>query len=671
MIIVSDTRELIVLGKGEDPDTNHSGNPTFQSIVDRRYSRREVLQGGIGLAVAAGFWGGANSALAAFGSVSPRGPAGSAPTLAFDPVAITRADQVTVPAGYTASAFIPWGTPIVAPFPAYQDGGLNSGADQEAQIGMHHDGMYYFPLFHGPRGNRQGLLCINHEYIQPNTIHANGPTLENGVRTIADEVRKEVAAHGVTVVEIQATARGEWDVVRGRYNRRITAGTPMEITGPVRGNDLVKTLYSPDGTATRGTVNNCAYGSTPWGTYLTCEENWAGYFVNDGAQPREHSRYGVSTSANHSRYFWHTVAGTDEYVRFNATPTGGSAIEDYRNEPNSYGWVVEIDPFDPTSTPKKHTALGRFGHEGAWLAPALQGQPLVCYMGDDANNEYIYKYVSKQRYFRSTAGSELLDDGTLYVARFNDDGSGDWLALDINDPAFLAAAAGVEFKDQADVLVNARLAADVVGATRMDRPEWGTVHPKTREVYMTLTNNTRRAADAVNAANPRGPNPYGHIIRWREEDNRSSATRFQWDIFVLAGPESDSRQLDGAALDSSNIFASPDGLWIDQFGTLWIQTDMSGSQLNSGPFGNNQMLVANPQTGDIQRFFVGPVGCEVTGVVSTPDGKTLFVNIQHPGEQGAVPDGAQYSSSWPDGGSARPRAATVIVTKDDGGVVGL
>lgn len=657
----------IPIGSPDEPLGNRSNNLHFDSILQRRLSRRDVLKGGLGLAVASLFGAGVTRALAAPGRLPPaaeaRPPFGLKPTLGFDAVAVTRADAVTVPADYRAEAFLAWGTPITVCYPAYLDGGHNTGADQEQQVGMHHDGMHFFPLGRGAEASSHGLLVVNHEYIDPQMMHPTGPTVVGGARAIEDEVRKEIAAHGVSVVEIRRNAAGRWEVVRGRYNRRITGATPMEIRGPVRGSDFVKTKYSPDGTMTRGTLNNCAHGVTPWGTYLTCEENWAGYFVNkDPVLPREHARYGVPRT--YSRYRWETVPG-DAYERFNASSLGALAAQDYRNEPNAFGWVVEIDPFDPASVPKKRTALGRFAHEGCWAAPAEEGEPVVFYMGDDARDEYIYKFVTKARYHKGRANGDMLDEGTLYVARFNDDGTGEWIALEYGRNG-LTPENG--FASQADVLVNTRTAADFVGATKMDRPEWGAVHPQTREVYMTLTNNSQRVR--ADAANPRAPNPYGHIIRWREQGNRPWAERFEWDVFVLAGPSTDSRVLpeeNGPTLDASNIFASPDGLWIDDRGILWIQTDMSGGQLAAGPFGNNQMLAAVPASGEIRRFLVGPVGCEVTGVVTTPDGKTMFVNIQHPGEGSSH---ASPSSHWPDGGSARPRSATVIITREDGGVIG-
>jgi uncharacterized protein len=760
---------LMIEDNGDEPMSNHSNNPHFSSIIEKRLSRRQVLAGGLSAAVAGLFaaTGAVSVAQARPGFLPPaaqgRPPFGLNPTLGFEAIPVVRSDTATIPHGYKAQVLIPWGDPINGSAPAYQ-GGSDSGADQEQQIGSHHDGMHYFPMADDPNGH--GLLCVNHEYVDQNVLHVGGPTFASGKRP-TDEVRKEIAAHGVSVVEIKKNKdNGTWDVVDSLRNRRITAGTEMELSGPVRGSELVKTKYSPNGTVTRGTINNCAHGYTPWGTYLTCEENWAGYFLGIQAQrisalfdalgyegpnfrqgsyfarvdaakgiigaigetvdqkfinnvytqsgntlnagrmllgelealltangiaialPREQSRYGVPVF---SRYGWDVAQGdADEYVRFDTAITASDATGDYRNEPNGQGWVVEIDPFDPTSTPKKRTAMGRFAHEGAWPAPPQQGQPVVFYMGDDAQNEYVYKFVTKARYRPGLKG-DVLDEGTLYVARFNDDGTGNWLALDINDPAFRAAAvvAEVEFKDQADVLVNTRLAADVVGATKMDRPEWGAVHPQTNEVYMTMTNNTARTADAIDAANPRPVNRTGHIIRWREQGNRAFATKFDWDLFVLAGDAGlENSQIlpeqNGPALDESNIFASPDGLWIDQFGILWIQTDMSGSQQATGPFGENQMLAANPITGEIKRFLAGPFDQETTGVVSTPDGKNLFVNFQHPGDR-SLP--GKFTSNWPDAGNVfahpdadkippnpsgpRPRSATIVITRDDGGVVGL
>jgi secreted PhoX family phosphatase len=657
---------------GLDPQTNFSLNPTFAAIVDSRMARRNFLKGSVGAAVAAfigsSLLGCSSSDDTEATAVTTPPVAGTAPLLGFAAIATGRADGIVVPAGYTARAFLPWGTPLTGSYPAFLADASNSGSEQEQQVGMHHDGMHFFPIDARSSGesSTEGLLVFNHEYIDNNLVHTNGITT---VPRIADEARKEIAAHGVSVAHIQQQADGNWALVNNSpFNRRITGATPMELAGPVRGSAKVVTKYSSDGSRTRGTLNNCGNGYTPWGTYLTCEENWAGYFVNtDAAQPREHSRYGVSS--NNGRYLWETATpAADQYQRFNASTVGADASADYRNEPNTFGWIVEIDPFNPDSVPQKRTALGRFGHEGIIFGKLEEGQPLVLYSGDDSRFEYIYKFVSRAPYFKTTAGGHLLNDGTLYVARFNDDGSGEWLPLDINNADFATkvAAAGVTFEDQADVLLNTRLAADVLGATKMDRPEWGAVHPDTGEVYFTLTNNSRRTEEQIDAANPRASNVTGHIIRWNERQDQS-ATAFDWDIFLLAGDVGTETPGSELTLTADNHLASPDGLWFDKNGLLWIQTDMSGSQQGEGPYGNNQMLVADPVTRQIKRFLVGPTDCEVTGISATPDMKTLFVNIQHPGDR-STPD--NFTSNWPDGGNSRPRSATVIVTKDDGGVIG-
>lgn len=667
--MLNHTPPVIIDNSGIDPITNESSNPSFQQVLEKRMARRSFLKGSLAAAVSGilgvGLTGCNNSDTA-----EPLPPVSVPPApalLGFAAIAANRADAVTVPAGYTAKPFLAWGTPITGSYPAFLEDASNTAAEQAMQMGMNHDGMHYFPIDvrSGGENSTEGLLVMNHEYVEPNVLHPQGPTLPRP----AEQVAKELAAHGVSVVHIEKSAQGQWQVVANSpFNRRITGETPMALSGPVRGHAKVVTRYSPEGIMTRGTLNNCAHGYTPWGTYLTAEENWAGYFMNnDETQVREHRRYGVATA--NGRYFWETATPTaDRFSRFNASSLAGSAAEDYRNEPNTFGWIVEIDPFNPDSVPQKRTALGRFAHEGIVFANVKEGEPLVAYSGDDARNEYIYKYVSKAPYFKNTAGGHLLNDGTLYVARFNADGSGDWLALDINNPEFIAkaAAAGVVFSDQADVLLNTRLAADVAGATKMDRPEWGAVHPETSEVYFTLTNNTNRTEAQVDAANPRANNATGHIIRWKERAN-VAATQFDWDIFMLAGDVGTATPGTDLVLTADNHLASPDGLWFDNNGLLWIQTDMSGSQQSSGPYGNNQMLVADPVSRQIKRFLVGPTDCEVTGVIMTPDHRTMFVNIQHPGDRSTV---TNFTSNWPSGGNSRPRSATVIITKDDGGIIG-
>ncbi|WP_235978967.1 PhoX family protein [Zestomonas carbonaria] len=653
----------VLFGNGDELPSNSSDNPHINELIGQ-LSRRQVLTGTAAMGGLA-FLGMAlpQTALASGGTQTTQHLPKPRARLPFGAVPVGRPDEIVVPPGYRASPFIPWGTPITGRYPAFADDASNSARDQAEQTGMHHDGMHFFPIDGHRGGGRRsdhGLLVLNHEYIDAPLLHPNGPSVTDGKRTSAEEVRKEINAHGVSVVEVRRDVRGEWEVVPSPRNRRITAATPMRISGPARGHALLKTRYSPKGTATRGTQNNCANGFTPWGTYLTCEENWAGYFATrDSNLPRELARYGLGST---SRFGWDTLPG-DEFERFDATRKGPSAIADYRNEPNHFGWIVEIDPFDPESVPVKRTALGRFAHEGLIFAPVKPGRPLVCYSGDDAQNEYLYKYVSRDRYWPGFSDGRLLDKGTLYVARFKADGSGEWLALDIDNRKFRQACkvAGVRFADQGEVLINTRLAADVVGATKMDRPEWGAVHPDSGDVYFTLTNNTARTV--ADAANPRVANAYGHIIRWREQSRDHAGTRFRWDIFLLAGPQSDSLDPKGRPLGADSILASPDGLWFDPDGRLWVQTDMSGSQLSSGPFGNNQMLVADPRSGEVKRFLVGPLGAEVTGITATPDFRTLFVNIQHPGEGSTA---SNLLSTWPDGPGRRPRSATVIITREDG-----
>lgn len=665
---------------GIEPISNNSNNTSFAEIMTER---RQFLKGSLSTAVAA-FMGASlvacggdddnnssSSSMSSSSSVASSSSAASssvAPLLGFTAIATNRNDAITVPAGYTATAFVPMGTPLTGSMPAYKADGSNTGAEMEQQVGAHHDGLHFFPMDAKTTGTNssEGLLVMNHEYLDANVLHKNGPTL--AATRPADEVRKEVAAHGVSVIHVRKNG-SNWEVVNGSpFNRRITGSTPMDIRGPAASSALLATKYSPNGTATRGTLNNCGHGVTPWNTYMTAEENWAGYFVNkDATQPREHKRYGVSTK--NGRYYWELAdSGADEYVRFDASTKGATAMDDYRNEPNTFGWMVEIDPFDPEARPQKRTALGRFAHEGVIFAPATEGEPVVCYSGDDSQNEYIYKFVSAEPFYKNTAGGWLLNSGTLYVAKFNADGTGEWLPLDITNSTFIAkaATAGVTFANQADVLINTRLAADVMGATKMDRPEWGAVHPTTGEVYFTLTNNTSRTEANVDAANPRASNTTGHIIRWNEDADKNT---FKWDIFLFGGDvgTTTGTGANAVTLTADNHFASPDGLWMAPNGVLWIQTDMSGSQQGSGPYGNNQMLAADPVTKQVKRFFVGPIDCEVTGVITTPDMKTMFVNVQHPGDRSTA---TNLTSNWPEGNGARPRSATVIVTKNDGGVIG-
>jgi len=711
-----------------DESTNNSRNPSFDSVLEARMSRRALMKGSFGLA-AGSFFG---SAIAACSSSDDN----KSLKLDFSAVAKGKADTVVVPAGYAATVLFRLGDPIAAGVAEYLNNGTDAAASYAQRAGDHHDGMHYFGQGssggYDANSSGRGLLVMNHEAITPAFLHPLGQTIVAGKRTVADEVVKEFHVHGVSVIEVAKNGGAVTYSRNSTYNRRVTTLTDMTLSGPAAGTAFMVTRYSPAGTATRGTVNNCANGYTPWGTYITCEENWAGYFrrttATDNAQrsARElasFARYGV---AGAGRELWATATATDpndtSFARWNAEKLGASAngSDDFRNVANTYGWNVEIDPFAPTSTPRKRTAMGRFGHEGAWPGPVSSGKPLVFYMGDDSRNEYIYKYVSTANWDPAdatrgmVAGDKYLNDGKLYVAKFNADGTGTWVELRFGANGITGGNAAYAFESQADVLVNTRLAADAAGATKMDRPEWAAVNPANGEVYFTLTNNaaSQRPIAATDAANPRfyndartdgtaqRGNPNGHIIRFAEGNNDAAATTFRWDVFLFgARSTADAANINVSGLTAANDFSSPDGLWFDRNGLLWIQTDdgaytdvtncmllaaVPGKVGDGGPKTINNTDGAATKAvptfvgaplGDekLRRFLVGPVDCEITGLAQTPDRKALFVNIQHPGEGTPVANignPSAWLSHWPEGGSARPRSATIVITKTDGGTVG-
>ena len=644
--------------ESEDIPTNLSANAEFQNVVQQAVSRRGFLRSGTGLTAAMflGLGGGLSGCATAGRTNSGQ------PLMGFQAIAASTTDTLQIAPGYSAHVLAPWGTPLIDGAPAFKGDGSEDAAAQALQVGDNHDGMHYFPI---DGKSHEGLLVVNHEYSTVNEKTGHYVWLFGtqgaAVKTQwgKDHAHKSMNAHGVSVIHIQKNAQGQWDIVKGSvYNRRITAFSAMDMAGPAAGDALLQTRGDPSGRRAQGTFNNCGNGFTPWGTYLTCEENFNNYFGTTSGEDRRnaaHKRYGISPKE--SLYQWEKHEARFDYVQ-------------EPNESNRFGWIVEIDPFNPGSVPQKRTALGRFKHENAAFALTPDGRAVV-YMGDDQANDYIYKFVSESRYVKGGDNSRLLDQGKLYVARFDAGptvgdfaGRGEWLLLDKHANSKLQADSS--FSNQAAVLVHARMAADVVGATKMDRPEWVAVHPKTGEVYVTLTNNTSRTQP--DEANPRAKNIYGQIVRWREMGHDAAATTFEWDVFVLAGNPTvhTDRQnlLSGSAnVTADNTFNSPDGLAFDADGRLWIQTD--GKYSNQGDYagqGNNQMLCADPVTKEIRRFFVGPKECEVTGISFTPDHKTMFINIQHPGEEG--------DSHWPSGGNGLPRSATVVITKDDGGVIG-
>ncbi len=708
---------------------NVSGNPEFSDLLSARLTRRSLLQGSLALASAS--YISAGSLL-----LAPTGDAQAAMralTLNFTAVPKGLEDQVRLPPGYSFSVLMATGDPIVAGLPPLANDGSDAAASFGKRAGDHNDGMQFFGIDReghwDRRASNRGLLCVNHEAVTAAFLHTKGQTIVDGKRVDDTEVMKEMLAHGVSVVEVRREGHGYKLETDSRFNRRITSFTDMEISGPAARSPLMITRYSQTGTRTRGTIANCANGHTPWGTYLSCEENWAGFFRRSPSDDAKRNtkelialrRYGIGGKG---KELWATVqpdTADNRYGRWDASVRGSSkdGSDDYRNAANTFGWVIEIDPFKPDSTPKKRTALGRFAHEGAWPGPVKAGQPLVWYMGCDSRGEYIYKYVSTKPWDPAdagkgmVAGDKYLDDGRLYVARFNADGSGDWLELKLGQNGIGSDGEAYAFSSQADVLVHARLAADAAGATKMDRPEWGAVHPGNGEVYMTLTYNPSREFAKIDAANPRyytDPNAgkqgqgnvNGHIIRWAEQDGSTSATSFRWDVFLFASRSSADRDnVNLSGLSADNDFSSPDGLWFSQSGLLWIATDDSAYTDTSncmllaaipGKLGDGREHSVVSRDGDkektvttrlgapasestLRRFLVGPVDCEITGLAESPDGRALFVNIQHPGETTTgknfdIAHPATWLSHWPAGGDARPRSATIVITRDDGGTIG-
>jgi secreted PhoX family phosphatase len=540
--------------------------------------------------------------------------------------------------------------------PAWKPDASNSAAEQALQLGMHHDGLHYFPL----DGARRGLLVMNHEYVDEGLLFADGLAGWS-----AEKVAKAQAAHGISVLEVERFDGG-WRLVRpSRFARRLTAASPFALGGPAAGHALMRTAADPRGTRVLGTLNNCAAGMTPWGTYLSGEENWAGYFDGGEAPTPDQRRWGLRAAG------WSRWAEHDE--RFDARR--------HPNEFHRFGWVVELDPMDPDSTPVKRTALGRAAHEGAWVAVTKAGRAVV-YSGEDAAFEYLYKFVSRDPIAPARGGlsmaqanASLLDHGTLHVARFDADGSGRWLPL-VHGQGPLTAANG--FADAGEVMIKARQAADLLGATPMDRPEWLAIDPRSSTVYCTLTNNTARGAPGrpgVDAANPRAHNTMGQIIRWTEAQD-FDATSFRWNHLLLAGDPANERA-EARGTIRGDAFGSPDGLAFDPRGLLWIQTDASTSTLGRGEYarlGHNQMLACDVASGEVRRFLTGPAGCEIAGAAFTPDATTMFVNVQHPGESPRArndPADPTKHSRWPDGARAqRPRSATLAIRRRDGGPVG-
>ncbi len=615
---------------------------TPKDTIPNPITRRGFVTTGL-LATSALYLGPIESFLNAVPSISA---ASESALLGFKGIPPSSADSVVVPEGYSAKVLIAWGDPV-SNGPAFKQDASNTSADQELQWGMHNDGLAYFPI----RGSQRGLLVQNHEYMDDLILFPDGTA-----NWTPEKTRKALAAHGVGIIEIEFSRGGGWRVIRpSKYARRITGYTPMKIAGPAAGERRLRTSADPTGRLVLGTLYNCSMGVTPWGTYLTCEENFDDYFRTP-TEPTAGSieaRYSLTTEGD--GYLVHL---TDKRFR----------VADEPNEPNRFGWIVEIDPFNPKSMPVKRTALGRIKHEGAKVQETREGK-IVVYSGDDETFEYIYRYVSRLPWREARRkGMSPLDDGTLYVAKFSANGSGEWIPL---TPGHRA----LKTWSLSDILINTRGAADAVGATKMDRPEWIDTFPASLSAIVALTNNTLRGVGKYpgpDAANPRSKNVYGHLLRWTYAHDWTDS-HFRWEIFASAGDSENNK----SATVIGDKYGSPDALHVTRSGRLWIGTDMSRGTINRGDyqgFGNNQLLCADPRTRETRRFLVGPNGCEVSAMYATPDERTMFVSIQHPGEPPTgVNDPAQPKrfSSWPDGPTGgRPRSACVVVTKDDGGVIG-
>ncbi|MFC7422289.1 PhoX family protein [Iodobacter arcticus] len=736
-----------------EENSNHSCNPTFDSILEQRVMSRRgflgmslsgvAMVGGMGLGLTGCSLGGDDDVTASVSPTTPPTPLNPVlAALGFTAVGKSLLDKVVIPTGYSFQIIYALGDPLSTATPAYKNDGTDGDFDNRA--GDHHDGMEYFGLDAAGKPSvsaaDRGLLAMNHEAttdekLSSHFIHANGGTTT--LPRPAAEVDKEVAIHGLSVVEVKVTDKKWATVQSSAFNRRVTPLTPVEIAGPARGNAQLITKYSQDGKTTRGTINNCGTGKTPWGTFLSGEENWSGYFTrvaaDDTARGGDKSvvalkRYGRSAGGT-SRHGWETGGTDDKYARWNISKTGASTngSDDYRNELNGQGYIIEMDAYDKTKALKKRSALGRFAHESAAFGTPVVGKPLTVYMGDDSRNEYMYKFVSKAVWVAADAnpadrmamGDKYLDEGTLYVAKFNADGTGEWIELSMSN-AKITGFAGYKFADLADICINTRLAGDAVGATKMDRPEWGGVNPVTGEFYQTLTNNSNRNVDptgssqlAPDNANPRAyadvdgkkgtGNPNGHILRTKEG---ATVGAFIWDVYLF-GAEADA---DKGLINLSNLteeqdFSSPDGLaFSPNTGICWIQTDDGaytdvtncmmlaaipgrvgdgGAKTLSHPKKDGTKLDVVTQVGAVpaadklKRFLVGPKDCEITGLCETPDGKAIFINIQHPGENTKLADLANpdlYTSQWPAnasyGAGKRPRSATIVITKNDGGRIG-
>lgn len=612
---------------------------SFASIVRQRFSRRSVLAAG-----------GAAALLGALPRVVQA--EGAATASGFSAVPLGAKDRIDLPEGYVSGTVIRWGDPLLPRAPEFDPAAITR-QNQMGQFGFNCDYVGYLPLPYGSTSSRHGLLCVSSEYTQRKMMFPDGADPYT-----RDHCEVEMAAHGLNVLEVHRTRKGSWYTVRGsQRNRRMSAFTPFTLTGPAAGHPRLRTRADSAGRTVIGTVNNCAGGLTPWGTWLQAEENFNGYFRAtpdraDADLAEDLRLYGIRTK---SSYGWDRF-----HARFD--------LDQEPNEANRFGWMVEVDPYDPASQPVKRTALGRFKHEAAGVTVSAYGR-LVVYMGDDERDEHIYKFVSKGRYEKEAreANSRLLDEGTLYVAVFEKDGSGRWLALTHGEGP-LTRENG--FTDQGDVLIRTRKAARLLGATGMDRPEDVEVSPKTGHVYVALTNHSRRKVADPALANPRAPNPHGHILEMREAGDDAAADRFAWDVLTLCGPKGS-----GASYEDdpqAAVLSCPDNLVFDNEGHLWISTDGQPSTLRTSDDkpandGVYRVPVTGPDRGKARRFLSAVPHAEVCGPAFTPDNRTFFCAIQHPGG-GSFSDPVCRFPDYDD--KLPPRPSVIAVWRPDGAPIG-
>ncbi|MEZ2331422.1 PhoX family phosphatase [Mesorhizobium sp. RCC_202] len=652
------------LEENDGPSVNSSDNRTMGEIIAARFSRRGFLMGSLAVSAIAA----TVSPLALIAADEARAAERSA--FKFDELEAGIDDRHHVAPGYDADVLLRWGDPLFADSPEF-DPTKQSAAAQARQFGYNNDYVGYIPI---DGSAEHGLLVVNHEYTNPHlmfpgivkVVEKDGKKKAEVAPLSKEQVDVEMAAHGGTIVEIRKDG-GKWQAVRdGKLNRRIMSTTEMALSGPVAGHDRVKTNADPSGTKVIGTMNNCAGGVTPWGTYVMAEENIHGYF--SGELPEGHKeaanykRLGIPEGA----YEWGA-----HYDRFN--------LAKEPNEPNRFGWIVEVDVNDPTSTPRKRTAMGRFKHEGAESIVAKDGR-VVFYLGDDERFDYVYKFVTKGTFNPNdrAANMNLLDDGTLHVAKFAEDGSVEWMPIVFGEGP-LTAANG--FAGQADVLIETRRAADLLGATKMDRPEDIQPNAGNGKVYVMLTNNTKRKAEQVDVANPRADNAFGHIIEIVEGGGDFTATKGKWEVLLKCGDPSvaDVGATFSTATTANGWFGMPDNCAVDSAGRLWVATDGQGPKATGRTDGLWAVDTEGAARATSKLFFRVPIGAEMCGPLFTPDDRTAFVAVQHPGDGGEDWEGfgrpsyyENLSTRWPDFKPDMPvRPAVVAITRQGGGKIAV